>query len=63
MLVFTELWFSMYNGFSGQIFFLDWLSLLFNAFWTSFPCIFTYAFEQDLSAEKSIENPVAYGAG
>ena len=63
MLVFTELWFSMYNGFSGQIFFLDWLSLLFNAFWTSFPCIFTYAFEQDLSAAQSLENPVAYGAG
>ena len=30
--VFTEIWFAMFNGFSGQIFFMDWLPLLYNSF-------------------------------
>lgn len=61
--VFTEIWFALFNGFSGQIYFLDWLPMLYNAFWTSWPCMFTYIFEQDLNPENSIEYPVAYGAG
>jgi magnesium-transporting ATPase (P-type) len=63
VLVFCELWFSLFNGFSGQIFFFDWLSMLYNAFWTSWPCMFTYALEQDLNAENSLKYPVVYGAG
>jgi hypothetical protein len=46
ILVFSELFFAFGNGFSGQIFFADWLPMLYNAFWTSWPCLFTYAFEQ-----------------
>lgn len=46
VLVFTEIYFSLENGFSGQIFFADWLQTLYNAAWTSWACLFAYALEQ-----------------
>jgi magnesium-transporting ATPase (P-type) len=61
--VFTELWFAFFNGFSSQIYFADWLPQLYNSFWTSWPCMFTFVYERDLTAEKSLQHPVAYGAG
>ena len=61
--VFTELWFAIFNGFSSQIYFVDWLPQLYNSFWTSWPCIFTFVYERDLSAQQSLAHPVAYGAG
>ena len=61
--VFTELWFSIFNGFSSQIYFVDWLPQLYNSFWTSWPCMFTFVYERDLSAQQSLAHPVAYGAG
>ena len=62
-LVFTELWFALYNGYSGQIFFLDWLPLLYNSFWTSWPCLIAYALEQDVDKNKSLEFPELYKIG
>lgn len=35
VLVFTEIYFAFYNGFSGQIYFADWLPMLYNSLWTS----------------------------
>lgn len=61
--VFTELSFPFFNGFSGQIYFADWLPQLYNSFWTSWPCMFTYIFERDLSADMSLAHPIAYAAG
>ena len=61
--VFTELLFAFFNGFSGQIYFVDWLPQLYNSFWTSWPCMFTYIYERDLSAEASLAYPIAYAAG
>ena len=61
--VFTELWFAIFNGFSGQIYFADWLPQLYNSFWTSWPCMFTFVYERDLNAEQSLRHPIAYGAG
>ena len=61
--VFTELSFPFFNGFSGQIYFADWLPQLYNSFWTSWPCMFTYIFERDLTAEMSLMHPAAYSAG
>lgn len=61
--VFAELSFAFFNGFSGQIYFVDWLPQLYNSFWTSWPCMFTYVFEQDLDAATSLQYPVAYAAG
>lgn len=35
VLVFTELTFALVNGYSGQIFFAEWLTTMYNAVWTS----------------------------
>ncbi|CAG9319750.1 unnamed protein product [Blepharisma stoltei] len=61
--VFTEIWFAIFNGFSGQIYFLEWLPMLYNSLWTSWPCALTFIFEQDANAKESIEHPELYGAG
>ena len=45
ILVFTELTFAYMNGYSGQIFFPEYLPALYNAFWTSFQCLFAYTVE------------------
>ena len=37
--------------------------MLYNALWTSWPCIFTFIFERDVDAKTSLENPFLYGAG
>ena len=46
MLVFSELFFAAGNGFSGQIFFAEWLPTMYNAVWTSWQCLFAYSIEQ-----------------
>lgn len=45
VLVFTEIYFATHNGFSGQIFFADWLPMLYNAIFTSWPCLLAFNFE------------------
>lgn len=61
--VFTEFYFSIFNGFSGQIYFPDLLPLCNNAFWTSWPCIFAYSIEKDVEEKLTFENPKLYKAG
>jgi phospholipid-transporting ATPase len=61
--VFTELWFQIFSGFSGQIYYMDWLPMLYNSLWTSWPCIITFVFDKDLGAEACLKYPNAYGAG
>jgi magnesium-transporting ATPase (P-type) len=63
VLVFTEIYFAFYNGFSGQIFFPDLLPLCYNAFWTSWPCIFAYSIERDVDDILSLKYPILYKAG
>lgn len=63
LLVLTEIYFAFFNGFSGQIFFPDLLPLCYNAFWTSWPCIFAYSIERDVDDEISIKYPILYKAG
>ncbi len=63
ILVFCELYFAFYNGFSGQIFYPDWLPMLYNVFWTSWPCIFTYVFDRDVDGDVSVMNPMLYKSG
>jgi magnesium-transporting ATPase (P-type) len=63
ILVFTELYFAIYNGFSGQIFFPDMLPLCYNSFWSSWPCIFNYSLERDVNADISMKTPELYRAG
>ena len=61
--VFCELCFAYFNGFSGQVYVMDWLSMMFNAVWTSWPCMLTFILEQDLNAKESFLYPIAYQAG
>ena len=37
--------------------------MLYNAFWTSWPCIFTFVFERDVDSRLSVTNPALYQAG
>jgi len=45
-MVLSEIFFAFFNGFSGQIFFLDWLPMLFNALWTSWPCMINFCLDK-----------------
>ncbi|CDW86408.1 p-type atpase [Stylonychia lemnae] len=63
VLVFTELYFALFNGFSGQIFFVDWLPMLYNAIFTSWPCLFAFNFEQDINPHYIYKHPVCYKSG
>lgn len=63
VLVFTEIYFAFFNGYSGQIFFADWLPMLYNALWTSWNCLFAYVLEQDVNDEYIYKYPTLYKAG
>ena len=54
ILVFAEIYFVFFSGFSGQLFFPDMLSILYNSLWTSWPCIFAYSIEKDIQDESHI---------
>lgn len=62
-LVFAEIWFAIVCGFSGQIFFLDWLPMLYNIMWTSWPCMLGFAFYRDISENNCLKYPNIFGAG
>ena len=61
--VFWELYFAFYNGYSGQIYFTDYLPMLYNAVFTSWPWIFTFVFDRDVGFENSMNIPKLYQAG
>ncbi len=63
ILVFTEIFFAFSNGFSGQIYFVDYLSTLYNALFTSWPCVLTFSFEKDLDLAIIKKFPILYVAG
>jgi ATPase, P-type (transporting), HAD superfamily, subfamily IC len=46
IVVFTEIYFAFYNGFSGQIYFAEWLPMLYNSLWTSWPCMSNYLLDR-----------------
>jgi len=63
ILVVTEIFFALFNGFSGQIFFADYLGTMFNAFFTSWPCLFTFSLENDHDLNICKKLPILYKAG
>jgi len=63
VLVLTELHFAFRNGFSGQIFFLDWLPMLYNVLFTSFTCLFTLLLEKDVNYHYTYKYPQIYKVG
>jgi hypothetical protein len=63
ILVVTELLFVFINGFSGQIFFPDWYGTMFNAVFTSWPCLFVFAYEKEHDVLTCKKFPILYRAG
>uniref|UniRef100_A0A0G4FCQ6 P-type phospholipid transporter n=1 Tax=Chromera velia CCMP2878 TaxID=1169474 RepID=A0A0G4FCQ6_9ALVE len=63
VIVMCDLLFNVFAGFSGQIFFPEWLSTMYNAFFTSFACLFTYALDVDVPDEVALALPMLYLAG
>ena len=63
IIVFTELSFALWNGFSGQIYFVDWFSTLYNAFWTSWPCLFTFSLEKGVNLLIAKKFPQLFECG
>lgn len=45
------------------MFFSDWLPMLYNALWTSWPCMFTYIFDKDVEKDMAMNNPIFFEAG
>jgi len=58
--VLTEYFFAFETGFSGQILFADWLSIGYNAAYSSFGCIFGFCLDQDVNAESVSKYPRLY---
>ena len=58
--VLTEYFFAFETAFSGQILFADWLSIGYNAAYSSFGCIFGFCLDQDVNSETIMSNPRLY---
>ncbi|XP_012500818.1 PREDICTED: phospholipid-transporting ATPase IK [Propithecus coquereli] len=59
----TQIWFAFYNGFSAQPLYEGWFLALFNLLYTTLPCLYVGLFEQDVSAQQSLQMPKLYVAG
>ena len=63
VITFCEAWLSFYCGYSGQIFYVDWATPMFNLLWTSWPSLAFFSLEQDVSPTESLRFPNLYSAG
>ena len=63
VVVFSQINFAFFNGFSGQIFFPEWLPQLYNAVFTSWQCLFAFMLEQDVKPEMALACPNVYSVG
>ncbi|KAF6092401.1 ATPase phospholipid transporting 8B3 [Phyllostomus discolor] len=59
----VQIWFAFYSGFTAQPLYESWFLVLFNLLYTSLPVLYIGLFEQDVSAEQSLELPQLYSAG
>ncbi|XP_037680228.1 LOW QUALITY PROTEIN: phospholipid-transporting ATPase IK [Choloepus didactylus] len=59
----VQIWFAFYSGFTAQPLYEGWFLALFNLLYTTLPVLYIGLFEQDVSAEKSLELPELYMAG
>lgn len=58
-----QLWFSIYNGFSGQSLYDSYTLSFYNIFFTFWPIVFVGIGDQYVSAEKLIVHPKLYQLG
>ena len=63
LLVFHDIIFAFINSFSGQLYFADYLTTMYNAIFTSWCCIFVFTFERDVDLILVKKFPVLYEAG
>ena len=63
LLIFNDIIFAFMNGFSGQLYFADYLTTMYNAIFTSWCCIFVFSFEKDVELNIVKKFPVLYEAG
>ena len=63
VLVFTEIPFEFFCGYSGQLFFLDWLPTLYNAVFTSWQVLFAFMYERDINEDYTFKFPLVYKIG
>lgn len=56
ILVFPDMALAFLNGFSGQVFYVNILTMMYNCFWTSWPCIFAFGFEKDFWKNYNIND-------
>ncbi|XP_076009464.1 phospholipid-transporting ATPase IC [Genypterus blacodes] len=59
----VHVWFGLFNGFSSQTMYENWFIGLYTAFYTAHPVLFMAIFEQDLSAESSLNWPELFKVG
>ncbi|XP_058138140.1 phospholipid-transporting ATPase IK [Dasypus novemcinctus] len=59
----VQIWFAFYSGFTAQPLYEAWFLALFNLLYATLPVLYIGLFEQDVSAEKSLELPELYVAG
>lgn len=63
MLQVCEAWLAFYTGFSGQIYYLDWIPSTYNIFVMSLPTMASFALDQDISPSMCLKYPGLYSAG
>ena len=63
VLVLTQFWFTLFNGFSGQSFYEQWTLASFNAIFTAFPIIFYGILDRDVSDASANRFPALYKLG
>ncbi|XP_075400580.1 phospholipid-transporting ATPase IK [Tenrec ecaudatus] len=59
----SQIWFAFYNGITAQPLYEGWFLALFNLLYSTLPVLYIGLFEQDVSAEKSLQMPALYVAG
>ncbi|XP_049495495.1 phospholipid-transporting ATPase IK isoform X7 [Panthera uncia] len=59
----AQVWFAFYSGFTAQPLYEGWFLALFNLLFSTLPVLYIGLFEQDVSAERSLELPQLYIAG
>ncbi|XP_043321482.1 phospholipid-transporting ATPase IK isoform X1 [Cervus canadensis] len=59
----VQIWFAFYSGFTAQPLYEGWFLALFNLLYSTLLVLYIGLFEQDVSAERSLELPELYIAG
>jgi len=63
LLVYSDIMYAFSNGFSGQLYFADYLTTMYNAIFTSWCCLFIFSLERDVDLNIVKKFPVLYMAG